>query len=70
MTPLDALREIVARAEAAHAAGQHTLAVPPELLALAKQAVQPEGSYPADLAGVPIFLDAQGLLTIDAVSLY
>jgi len=67
---LDTLRALAQQALAAKAAGQTTLQVDPQLLAEAKREVLPEGSYPDDLADVPIFIDATGLLTVGGVSLY
>lgn len=70
MTPLDTLRAVAKQALLAKEAGQTSLHIDPDELALAKQGVVPEGAYPEDLADVPIFLDATGLLTIGGVSLY
>lgn len=70
MTPTEALRAVAKQALAAKTAGRTTLPLDPDLLALAKQGVVSEGTYPADLANVPIFLDSTGLLTVGGVSLY
>ncbi len=70
MTPVEALRTLTEQAQAAQQGGVSTLEVDADVLALAKSAVLPENSNPPEFAGVPIFLDASGLLVIAGVSLY
>ncbi len=70
MTPIDALRALTAQALEAKSAGHSSLQVDPARLALAKTAVLPESTNPPELANIPIFLDASGLLTIAGVSVF
>lgn len=70
MTPALALHTLTEQAQAAQRDGLSSLQVDAALLALAKTAVLPETTNPPELAGIPIFLDASGLLVIAGVSLF